>query len=165
MESLMSVSIGTIFWTSVAFITVLILMRKLAWKPILDGLSAREKSIEEALDSAKEAKEEMARLQASNEELLKEARLERENLLKEARDMKANIIAKAETEAKAKADDIVKKAMADIEQEKQAALTDLKNQVSGFSLEIAEKVVKRNLNSDDQQLKLVDDLMGDLKFN
>ncbi|MFT4661614.1 MAG: F-type H+-transporting ATPase subunit b [Patiriisocius sp.] len=162
---LMSVSIGTIFWASLAFLIVLFLLKKMAWKPILDGLSAREKSIAEALESAKEAKEEMARLQASNEDLLKEARMEREALLKEAREMKNSIVAKAETEAKGKADGIVKKAMADIEQEKKAAMSELKTQVAEFSLQIAEKVVKKKLDSATEQMELVDSLMGDLKLN
>ncbi len=165
MESLMSVSVGAVFWASLSFLIALFILKKFAWKPILEGLSEREKTINEALESAKEAKEEMARLKASNEDLLQEARLEREALLKEAREMKGNIVSNAEAEAKEKADAIVKKAMADIEQEKKAALSELKTQVAEFSVQIAEKVVKKNLSSNSDHMDLVESLMGDLKLN
>ena len=141
------------------------LLKKYAWKPILNGLKQREDNIESALRSAKEAKEEMARLKANNEDLLKEARNERDLMLKEAKEIKDKLVSTAESEARVKADAIVAKAMEDIELEKKAAVNELKNQVAAFSLEIAEKVVRQKLGDQKAQSDLVDSLVKEINLS
>jgi len=165
LSNILTPGIGLLFWMTVTFLILLFLLKKFAWRPILDGLESREQTISEALESAKAAKEEMARLKASNEDLLREARDERDAILKEARELKASIVSKAEGEAKTKADAIVARAMEDIENEKNAAMPELKNQVAAISLDIAEKVVKKDLSSDSAQKELVDGLIKDMNLS
>ena len=165
LSGLLTPGIGLLFWMTVTFLIVLFLLKKFAWRPILDALRAREDSIESALASAKEAKEEMARLQASNEDLLKEARHQRDLMLKEAKEIREKTIAKAASEAKEKADDILAKATADIQNEKLAAMTDLKNQVAEISLDIAEQVLRKKLSSDDEQQSLIKNLVKDINLS
>ena len=107
---MLNISLGTIIWTTVAFLVVLFILKKMAWKPILEGLKKREESIEGALKAAEDAKEEMAALQSNNEELLNKARAERDLLLKEAKEIKEGIIAEAKTNAKLEGDKIVAQA-------------------------------------------------------
>ena len=152
-------SIGLFFWQTVLFVLLVLLLKKFAWKPILNAVNEREQGIKDALDSAQKAKEEMANLQADNEKLLKEARAERDAMLKEARDIKNKMISDAKDEAKVEADKMVAQAQAAIESEKKAAIADLKNQVATLSLNIAEKVVKQNLATDDKQQELVKSLL------
>jgi F-type H+-transporting ATPase subunit b len=152
-------SVGLFFWQTLLFIALLLLLKKFAWKPILNAVNEREQGIKDALDSAQKAKEEMANLQADNEKLLKEARAERDAMLKEARDIKNKMISDAKDEAKVEADKMVAQAQAAIESEKKAAIADLKNQVATLSLNIAEKVVKQNLATDDKQQELVKSLL------
>ena len=152
-------SVGLFFWQTLLFIALVLLLKKFAWKPILNAVNEREQGIKDALDSAQKAKEEMANLQADNEKLLKEARAERDAMLKEARDIKNKMISDAKVEAKVEADKMVTQAQAAIESEKKAAIADLKNQVATLSLNIAEKVVKQNLATDDKQQELVKSLL------
>ena len=154
-------SVGLFFWQTLLFVALILLLKKFAWKPILDAVNEREQGIKDALDSAEQAKQEMANLQADNEKLLKEARAERDAMIKEARDIKNKMINDAKEEAKGEADKMVAQAQAAIESEKKAAIADLKNQVASLSLEIAEKVVRENLSSDDKQQKLVKNLLDD----
>lgn len=158
-------SIGLIFWTTLAFLTLLFLLRKFAWGPILKAVNEREENITNALQSAEEAKKEMANLTASNEKLLKEAREERDALMKEAREMKADIIAKAKEEAQGEGEKMIAAAKATIDQERKAAVAELKNQVATLSIDIAEKVVKGNLSSDDKQKSLVNELVEEVNLN
>ncbi|HPE83874.1 MAG TPA: F0F1 ATP synthase subunit B [Aequorivita sp.] len=158
-------SFGLFFWQIIIFVLLLILLRKYAWKPILNAVNDREEGIKNALDSAEKAKLEMQNLQADNEKLLQEARSEREVMLKEAREIKAKMIADAKEEAKGEADKMVANAQAAIESEKKSAIAELKQQVASLSLEIAEKVVKHELSDKDKQLKLVDEMLGDAKLN
>ena len=158
-------SFGLFFWQIIIFVLLLILLRKYAWKPILNAVNDREEGIKNALDSAEKAKLEMQNLQADNEKLLQEARSEREVMLKEAREIKAKMIADAKEEAKGEADKMVAQAQAAIESEKKSAIAELKQQVASLSLEIAEKVVKHELSNKDKQLKLVDEMLGDAKLN
>ena len=152
-------SVGLFFWQTVLFVLLVLLLKKFAWKPILNAVNEREQGIKDALDSAQKAKEEMANLQADNEKLLKEARAERDAMLKEARDIKNKMISDAKDEAKVEADKMVAQAQAAIESEKKAAIADLKNQVATLSLNIAEKVVKQNLATDEKQQELVKSLL------
>ena len=158
-------SVGLIFWMTITFLIVFFLLRKMAWKPILGALKDREKSIQEALDSAQKAKEEMAALQASNEAILMEARNERDKLLKEARDTKENIIAEAKAGAQKEADKIMQSARESIQSEKMAAMDELKNQVAKLSIEIAEKIIRTELSSDEKQKALVNTMLNEVSVN
>ncbi|WP_100613728.1 F0F1 ATP synthase subunit B [Confluentibacter citreus] len=158
-------SIGLFFWQLVLFIGLVLLLRKFAWKPILDAVEKRESGIEDALKSAEKAKLEMQNLQADNQKLLQEARMERESLLKDARDIKNKMIEDAKGEAQDQANKIIEQAQAAIESEKKAAIAELKTQVANLSIEIAEKVMREELSSSDKQLKLVESMLGETKFN
>ena len=153
---------GLVFWTMITFLILLLILRKFAWKPILDSVSQREEGIKDALASAEQAKKEMQNLQANNEQLLKEARAERDAMMKEAREIKDKMIADAKDEAKDVAAKLIQNAQASIEQEKQAALSELKHQVAELSIGIAETVVKKELSAKKDQLKLVEDLLSDV---
>ena len=124
---------GLIFWTSVVFIILLVLLKKMAWTPILNNVDARNKSIEEALEAAKNARDEMSNLKADNDRILKEARAERDEMLKEARELKANIISEAKNAAKDEADKMIASAKVVIENEKAGAISELKNTVGSLS--------------------------------
>ncbi|MDY8138708.1 F0F1 ATP synthase subunit B [Aquimarina sp. 2201CG5-10] len=158
-------SFGLFFWQILLFVGLVLLLRKFAWKPILDAVNNREEGIKNALESAEAAKKEMQNLQADNERILNEARAERDGMLKEARQLKENMISDAKNEAQAEADKIVAQAQATIESEKKAALAELKNQVAGLSVEIAEKVVRKELANKDKQLELVESMLGDVTLN
>ena len=155
-------SIGLFFWQTVIFIFLILLLKKFAWKPILDAVNEREEGIKNALLSAEKAKEEMASLQSDNEQTLKKARSERDLLLKEAREIKQQIIDEAKNEAKSEAKKIISQAQETIQNEKNAAIVDLKNQVAGLSIDIAEKVLKEKLSDDKTQMKLVKDLVKEV---
>ncbi len=158
-------SLGLFFWQSLLFIGLVLLLKKFAWKPILDAVNEREEGIKGALESAENAKKEMESLNADNERILKEARIERDSLLKDAREIKDKMISEAKDEAQEQAGLLIKNAKAAIEVEKQAAIADLKTQVAKLSIDIAEKVVRRELASKDDQLALVDKMLGDVTLN
>lgn len=162
---MLDVSIGTVFWSSIAFLAVAFILAKFAWKPILASIKEREDSIDSSLKAAEKARKEMSQLQSDNEALLKEARLERDAMLKEARDMKDKIIAEAKEKADSRYDEIVNAAKGAIQNEKMAALTEIKNQVSTLSLEIAEKLVRQKLESSEEQKKLIDQYLSEAKLN
>jgi F-type H+-transporting ATPase subunit b len=158
-------SFGLFFWQSLIFIGLIFLLKKFAWKPILDAVDERENSIKSALFSAKEARKEMKNLQEDNVRILKKARSERDNLLKEARQTKLDLIESAREEAKSEAQKIIIQAKNAIENEKRIAIKELKNHVASISIEIAEKVIKSELDDKTKQQKLVDKLLNDTKFN
>lgn len=162
MEKLISeFSFGLFFWQFFIFIGLILLLKKFAWKPILDAVNERETSIKDALSSADEARKEMASLQEDNQKILQEARAEREALLKEARTSGADLLAKAKEDAKLEADKILSQAQDAIQNEKRAAINELKNQVAQISLEIAEKVIEGELEDKDKQTSLVEKLLKD----
>jgi F-type H+-transporting ATPase subunit b len=165
LNALVTPSVGLIFWTSITFILLLVILGKFAWKPILSAIKTREKSIEDALASAENALKDMRELKSNNERILNEARAERDNLLKEARDMKDAIVAEAKVKAQADAERIMTTAREQILNEKNAAVTELKNQVATLSIEIAEKILKSELSSDEKQKTLVNNLMKDVNLN
>ena len=140
---------------------MVLLLKKFAWKPILDTVNERESSIKDAMSEADKARNEMAAIQESNQKVLKEARAEREALLKDARNTGAEIIAQAKTDAKTEANKIISQAQEAIQNEKRAAVNELKNQVAQISLEIAEKVIDTELANKDKQAQLVDKLLKD----
>jgi len=156
---------GLLFWQAVVFILLFIFLAKFAWKPILSSLKEREESIQQALDSAVKTKEEMAKLTAGNEALLKQAKEERDKIIREARDAANRLIDQAQTEAKKSADKLIEDAKAVINTEKAAALRDVKAQVAMFSLQIAEKLIKKNLSSDQAQKDLVSEYLKETKLN
>lgn len=158
-------SLGLFFWQTLLFGLLLFLLWKFAWKPILNAVNEREDGIKDALAAAEDAKKEMQNVTADSEKLLKEARAERESMLKEAREIKDKMIADSKEQAKVEGDKMLKQAQAAIESEKKAAVADIKNQVANLSVEIAEKVIKEQLSNKDKQLKLVEDMLGDIKLN
>lgn len=158
-------SIGLFFWQLVLFIGLVLLLKKFAWKPILEAVEKREEGIKDAIDAAENAKAEMANLQADNQKLLQEARAERENMLKEARDIKNKMIEDAKGEAQEQANKLIEQAQTAIESEKKAAIAELKNQVANLSIEIAEKVVRGELSNKDKQEKLVESMLSEAKLN
>jgi F-type H+-transporting ATPase subunit b len=162
MEKLISeFSFGLFFWQLLIFIFLVLLLKKFAWKPILDTVNERESSIKDAMSAADKARNEMAAIQESNQKVLKEARAEREALLKDARNTGAEIVAQAKTDAKTEANKIISQAQEEIQNEKRAAVNELKNQVAKISLEIAEKVIDTELANKDKQAQLVDKLLKD----
>jgi F-type H+-transporting ATPase subunit b len=166
METLLNdFSVGLFAWQTLLFVVLMFLLRKFAWKPILTAVNEREDSIQEALDSAKEAKLEMAKLKSNNEDLLNEARAERDAMLKEARTLKDGIVAEAKTNASIEGDKIIAAARESIQHEKMAAITELKNQVAGLSIEIAEKILKDELSSADKQKAIIDNVVKDINLN
>ncbi|XCF06544.1 F0F1 ATP synthase subunit B [Tamlana crocina] len=156
---------GLFFMQAIILLILIVLMRKFAWKPILESLQSREDGIKDALESAEKARLEMQNLQADNKKLLNEAKAERDSLLKEARQMKDKMIEEAKGEAEVQANKMIEQAQAAIESEKKAAMAELKGQVSGLALEIAEKVVRKELSSKDKQLELVESMLTEKSLN
>lgn len=156
---------GLVFWMLVSFSIIVFLLKKFAWPVILGSLQEREKSISDALNAAEKAKQEMASLKADNEKLLAEARNQRDLILKEARDAKESIINEARSKATEEADRLLRLSREQIQNEKMAAITELKNQVASLSIEIAEKVIRQQLSNDEKQKQLVQDMLKDVKMN
>ena len=161
LASLVEPSFGLIFWMTLSFLTVLFILRKFAWKPILDGLKEREASIADALNEAKKAREENAAMMAKNEDLMRAAREEREVLLKDARDIRDREIAQAKAKAKTEADALLSRARLEIQNEKNAAITEMKNQVAELSILVAERILKDKLADSVAQQGLVDKVMAE----
>lgn len=163
--NLLTPSTGLLFWQLVVFVALFILLAKMAWKPILASLKEREDSIQTALDSAERARLEMASLQAGNEKLMREAREDRDKLLREGRELAARLHDQAQEDAKKNADRMINDAKAVIQTEKQAALRDVRAQVALFSLQVAEKLLKKSLSDDKAQKDLIDGYIKDIKLN
>lgn len=158
-------SYGLFFWQAFILVILILLLVKFAWKPIMTAIVAREAGIAAALASAEAARKEMQNLQADNQRILNEARAERDAMIKEAREIKEKMIADAKAEAVAQGDKMIEQAKAAIVSEKNAAMAELKNQVSGFSVEIAEKILKNELSNKDSQNALVERMLEDVKLN
>jgi F-type H+-transporting ATPase subunit b len=158
-------SFGLFIWQVAIFVGLILLLKKFAWKPILDAVNDREEGIKNALLSAENARKEMQNLQADNQRILQEARLERDNMLKDAREMKEKMVADAKNEAQVQGLKMIEQAKAAIEGEKNAAMAELKLQVSTLSLSIAEKLLKDELSNKEAQTKLVEKMLGDVKLN
>jgi F-type H+-transporting ATPase subunit b len=158
-------SFGLFIWQVLIFVGLIFLLKKFAWKPILDAVNDREEGIKNALESAENARKEMQNLQADNQRILQEARLERDNMLKDAREMKDKMVADAKNEAQVQGQKMIEQAKAAIESEKNAAMAELKLQVSTLSLRIAEKVLRDELSNKEAQTKLVEKMLGDVKLN
>lgn len=161
---LVTPNIGLVFWTTVCFAILIFLLGKFAWKPILAAISEREKSIESALSMAEAAKDEMARLTSENDELLKQARIERDLILREARQMKDHIINEAKTSAQTEGARMIEMARIEIDNQKAIAMADVKNQVATLSIEIAEKILRKQFEDQKKQDQLVTDLLKEVNL-
>jgi len=157
--------IGLIFWTLIAFLVFFIILRKFAWKPILSSLNEREKTIADSLETAEKVKREMAQLKSENEELMARAREERGAMLKEARETKDRIINEAKEQAKTEANKIIADAPQQINAQKMAALTDVKNQVGKLVIEVTEKVLRKELNTPAAQEAHIKDLVNEINLS
>jgi F-type H+-transporting ATPase subunit b len=156
---------GTVIWMLIAFLTTFFILKKFAWKPVLNALKQREETIESALLAADETKKEMARLKADNEIILAEAKVARDKMIKEARDLKDSIINDAKQQAVDEGDKIIEAAKSSIRSEKESALKEIKEQVAILSVYIAEKLLQEKFNDDTAQKELIDKLMKNVKPN
>jgi F-type H+-transporting ATPase subunit b len=162
---LVTPDIGLIFWSTLFFLILLFVLGKFAWPSILSAVNARNESIRNALDAAEKAKKEMAQLQADNEKILAEAKSERDALMKEAKDLKERIIAEAKEQAGIEANKMIQQARESIRSEKAAAISDLKQQVAGLSVQIAEKILRDKLKETKAQKELVDKIIKEADLN
>lgn len=156
---------GLLFWMVLSFSLLIWLLGKFAWKPILTALSAREESIEKALKSAELAKNEMVKLQAGNEKLLKEAMMERERIVKEARELKDSIVRDARNVAVIEANKVMEEVKSAIARERTEAVNEMKSVISSFSIDIAEKILKEHLSDNKKQKDLVANYLENIKLN
>ena len=156
---------GLFFWTTIIFLLFWILMAKFAFGPIKDALKTRNKDIQDALDEAAKAKEEMANLKSENEKILSQAREERSAILREAKETKDRIIKEAKDTAKLEANKIMESAQLEIGNQKKAAMTEVKNMTGMMAIQIAEKVMRKDLSNNAEQESLVNSLVSELKLN
>jgi F-type H+-transporting ATPase subunit b len=163
--SLVTPGIGLIFWMTLVFIVLLIILKKFAWKPILKSLKEREDKITTSLSMAKQTQEEMKQIKADNEVLLKEARGEREKILKGADEIKNQIISEAKSSAQNEADKIIENARKSIENEKKMAIDDLKKQVAEYSLQIAEMLLNKEMLDSQKEKDFLNEQVDKLHFN
>lgn len=162
---LLTPDIGLIFWQTVVFLLVIVVLTTFVWKPVAGALRARESKIEDSLRAAELAKEEMEQIKADNEYLLQEARNERDAILKEAVATANQIKEDAKNETSKIAERMIADAKASIESEKKAALSEVKNLVATLSLNIAEKLLRENLSDDKSQKALIDKFLKEVKVN
>jgi F-type H+-transporting ATPase subunit b len=162
---LLTPEFGLFFWTLLAFLTVFFLLKKFAWKPILESLGEREKGIAESISAAERVKNEMSLLKADNEKLLAQAREERTQMLREAKETRDRIVGEAKDQAKAEANKIIIDAQHQIEQQKMAALTEVKNEIGNLAVEVAGKILRTQLNAADGQEMYMKMLSEDIKLN
>ncbi len=164
-DGLLNEHLGFVVWSSVAFLLLLFLLGKFAWKPIVGAITERERSIEDALLKAEAAKDELSRLTVENESLLKKARAERDLILKEAKQVKDQIIAEAKDNAIAEGNKMIEKAKVEINMQKEIAMTDVKNQIATLSVDIAEKILRKQFDDKQKQDELVTELLKEVRLN
>ena len=157
--------IGLVFWSTIAFVILLLVLGKFAWKPILKGISEREQSIEDALSRADKLKADMTLMASENEALLQKAREERGVMIREAKEASDKMIADAKEKAKSEYDRIVGDAQQAINQQKNAALTDVKNQVGALVIEVSEKILRRELSNKAEQESYIKELASAVTLN
>lgn len=158
-------SVGLFFWQAIIFLVLLFLLRKFAWKPILTSVINREETIKEGLASAVLAKEQMRQLKEDNKALLAEARMERDGIMKDAREAKDNMIAEAKNKAQEEGAKMIESAKEVIRAERNAAVTELKNQVAELSVSIAQKIIKTEITSDAKQKELISSALNNATLN
>jgi F-type H+-transporting ATPase subunit b len=164
-NSLTTPAIGTIFWTTLIFGLFFLILAKFAWKPILNAVKARDEMIKGSLESAEKARTDMLKLQSDNEAILRKAREEREGILKEAREVRDKLIQEAKGKATEEAEKLIEKARAGIENEKRKALSEIREQVTVLSVDIASKILNQKLNQTGEQGKLIDNYLKEIDFN
>lgn len=164
-SSLTTPAIGTLFWSVIIFGLFFLILAKFAWKPILTAVKARDEMIRGSLEAAEKAREDMKKLQADNEMILRRAREERENILKEARDARDKLISEAKGKASEEAEKLMEKARQGIEREKDKALSEIHDQITFFSVEIASKILGEKLKESGQQNKLIDNYLKEIDLN
>ncbi len=162
---LLTPGLGFIFWTFLAFIVVFLILKKYAWKPILSALKERETNIANAISSAEKVKLEMLQLKNDNETLMQQAREERSALLKDAKFHSDKMIHEAKEKAKTEYDRIIADAQQAIQQQKNAALTDVKNQIGALVIEVSEKILRRELHNKAEQENFINTLTEEVKLN
>ncbi len=162
---LVTPGIGLIFWMLVSFSLVMYILSKYAWGPIMKGIHQREDTIEKALEAANEAKKEMLQLKAGNEQLLRDAKDERDALMRDARKVRESILDEARVKAAEESARILENARENIQFEKMAAINELKNQIASISIEIAEKLIGKELENKQQQQQLTEKLLKEVKIN
>ena len=160
---LVTPAIGLIFWTTVVFSLLVLLLKKFAWKPILSAVDERNQSIKDSLAQAEKARSEISKLTANNEKIIAQAKVDRDLILKEARDMKNEIISEAKDKASNEAEKLVTTAKEQILNEKMKALTELKNHVADLSVEMAEKILRSELSDVAKQKELVTKVLKESK--
>ena len=160
---LVTPAIGLIFWTTIVFTLLVLLLKKFAWKPILSAVDERNKSIKDSLAQAEKARSDMSELTANNEKIIAQAKVDRDIILKEARDMKNEIISEAKDKANKEAEKLVSTAKEQILNEKMKAITELKNHVADLSIEMAEKILSSELSDVAKQKELVTKALKDSK--
>jgi F-type H+-transporting ATPase subunit b len=161
---LVTPGMGLLFWMAISFTIVFIILKKFAWKPIINALKDREESIAEALDAANQARKDVEGLKADNDKIIAEAKREKDLILKEARDIKEKMMAEAKAQARDEARKSIETARMVIQNEKNAAISEIKQQVAELSVSIAEKVLQKELRDKKEQEALVDDLLKDVKL-
>lgn len=157
--------IGLTFWMVVVFGLLLFLLKRFAWKPILNALNEREHSIDEALKQAEQARAQMAQMQSDNEALHKQAREERDQILREAKEMKESIISDARKAAEEEGKRMIQKAADEITKQKAAAIAELKGQVATLSVNIAEKLINNQLSNSAEQQNIIANQVNNLNNN
>ncbi|QOR74256.1 F-type H+-transporting ATPase subunit b [Cruoricaptor ignavus] len=162
---LLTPSIGNIFWTSVVFLMLLFILGKYAWRPILSAVGQREKDIQDALNQAQLARKEIEDLKADNERILREAKLERDAILNDARKIRENMIAEARDTAKQEGDKMIESARISIQNEKAAAMKEVKSQIGALSVSIAEQILKQKLDASEAQNALVENYLAQNNLN
>ncbi|MEO6454675.1 MAG: F0F1 ATP synthase subunit B [Ginsengibacter sp.] len=162
---LLTPAFGLILWTILAFVIVFFILKKFAWKPILNSMNQREQGIADSLSTAERIRGEMALLKSENEELLVKAREERALMLREAKETKEKIINDAKEQAKIETNKIIADAQSAIDQQKMAAITDLKNQIGNLVIEVSEKILRRELNNKQEQETYIKQLTDNVKLN
>ncbi|TAF26657.1 MAG: ATP synthase F0 subunit B [Runella slithyformis] len=162
---LLTPAVGLLFWMVLVFLILFVILRLSAWKPILNGLKERETQIQSALDLAEKTRNEMAKMQADNQKLLAEARLERDGILKAARDVADKTIAEAKDKAQIEGKKLVEDAREAINNERASVVAQMRKEMVTLSLEIAEKVLRKELSDKPAQEKLVSELVKDAHLN
>ncbi|AFK05433.1 ATP synthase subunit b [Emticicia oligotrophica DSM 17448] len=162
---LLTPAVGLLFWMALVFGILVLLLKKFAWKPILSALKEREDSIESALRMAEETRAEMAKLKADNDKILAEARAERDKMIRDGKDVADKLIAEAKDRAVAEGNKIIADAREAIQQEKTAMIAQMKKDLATFSIEIAEKVLRKELADKKSQEDLVSSLISEANLN
>ena len=160
--SLITPDFGLFFWMTVVFLVVLFILWKWGFPVIVKMVDERKAFIDESLRKAHEANERLANIQKEGESILQEAREKQAQILKEAADTRDAIVEKAQDKARAEGARLLEEARAAIEQEKKAAIADIRKQVATLSVEIAEKVLRQNLKDDKAQMDLIDRMLDDV---